>query len=76
MAEPSAIPGLIEALSDRNDVVRGAAANALEAMGTMVVAELTRTLQSGNRQARQEAVGVLQRINTDEARAALADWEK
>jgi len=71
MREPGAVPALTEALIDRNDVVRQAAAGALEGMGDMAVPGLGEALKNRDPQIRQAATDMLNRIGTPAAQEAI-----
>jgi HEAT repeat protein len=74
MGDASAVPGLVEALMDRNDVVRQAATSALEALGATAVSGLAAGLNNPHKQIAQAAADLLRRMDNDEARAALRSW--
>jgi HEAT repeat protein len=74
MQEPGAVDGLIEALCDRNDVVRQAVASALEAMSGPAVRGLIKTLQTRNATLCRAAAAMLERIGTPEAVEAASAW--
>lgn len=59
----ASIPGLVEALKDEDEIVRGLAAEALEQVGASAVPYLTRTLRSEDKKLRTAAAAVLRQIN-------------
>jgi len=65
IGDPQAVPALIKALGDRNENVRGAAAEALGKLGDpKAVPALTERLQDESEDVREAAQDAIQQIKT------------
>ncbi len=64
LQEPTAVPGLIEALNDQNARVRQEAVHALERIGPPTIPRLLRSLQNNDPNMRAGAIQVLRRMAT------------
>mgnify|MGYP003411311601 CR=1 FL=1 len=72
LREPSAVPALVEAMFDKNDVVRQAAGGAVEAMGEIATTGLAEAVKSGATPViREKAAELLRELGTVEALQAL-----